>query len=57
MKILSLIILMMMSVYSIAHPGHGNANVAVHDFEHMLWVVSASVLLISIVGVWALKRR
>jgi len=56
-KILSLIILMMMSVYSIAHPGHGNANVAVHDFEHMLWVVSASVLLISIVGVWALKRR
>lgn len=46
-----------MSALSLAHPGHGDANIAVHDFEHMLWLVSGLVLLASIAGVCILKRK
>jgi len=57
MKIVLLIALMMTSILSMAHSGHGEAGIIAHDAEHMIWTFSGLALLVSVVGFWILKRR
>ncbi len=45
MKILMFIMLLTISFSGIAHPGHEDTHIMLHDFEHGLWVTSGLIAL------------
>jgi len=56
-KLVILIALTMVSTLCLAHSGHSESNVMLHDAEHIMWILSGAALLATVVGLWILKKR
>ncbi|MGH1440049.1 MAG: LPXTG cell wall anchor domain-containing protein [Cellvibrionaceae bacterium] len=57
MKIVTLILLILLSTLSMAHSGHSEGNAMLHEAEHTMWILSGAALLLAVAGFWVLKKR